>query len=365
LTNVRVHTKNDNVLYGPTALLNAFSNSLTSPILNGVFAIKGIFKNGKGVSYNGIYYDILKDEFTDSSITLVVPEILRYELIEGQMIEGFAYLSKRLLTVNSRIDLILTLTSILSRKDKVINIQEVKSLELIHQKANLGYKDVDNLIKNRLYQQLQIKVAIIIGTTAIIDNDINHQLKDASTVFDIRYIKANLTKAAEIIQAMKNNDGVDVLVISRGGGENIQMFNDLEIAQQALDLKSVLITAIGHATDDPLLQKIADKHFITPTALGQYFYDIYSQTINEFNNSRAKLIADLTKQIEFNFQMKMEDVNNRLIDTTKSMQEAKKDHEVRIKNLSSSLTRARLINGILVTLLVMLTLICGLYFYLS
>ncbi len=39
----------------------------------------------------------------------------------------------------------------------------------------------------------------------------------------------------------------------------------------ALGLDSYFVTAIGHAQDVPLLEKIADKTFITPTAFAQYF----------------------------------------------------------------------------------------------
>ena len=38
-----------------------------------------------------------------------------------------------------------------------------------------------------------------------------------------------------------------------------------------------LKVAIGHKENIPLLQKVADKAFITPTALGQYLNDIYNE----------------------------------------------------------------------------------------
>ena len=54
--------------YSPNALLNAIGNSLTSPLLNQVFKIKGIYRPGKGVNYNGSYYDIIRDEFKEAKI---------------------------------------------------------------------------------------------------------------------------------------------------------------------------------------------------------------------------------------------------------------------------------------------------------
>jgi exonuclease VII large subunit len=41
------------------------------------------------------------------------------------------------------------------------------------------------------------------------------------------------------------------------------------------------VTAIGHKDDVSLLQQVADKAFITPTAFGQFLNEIYNHTIEE------------------------------------------------------------------------------------
>lgn len=356
MNSFETYNTNDQVPYNPGSLLNAFSNSLTSPLLNKPFFVKGIYKKGKGVNYNGMYYDVLKDEFSDNNITLVIPEKLRFELKEGQAIEAQAFLSKRLSTAIGRIDLILTVSDLLSRKEKEVNEEDVKAMELLQQKAKIGYKDADGLIRSRLYEQRRVSVTIIIGTTAIIDNDIKYQLKDAVLVYDIRYVKVNLTRVADIIQAMQDNDETDILVISRGGGENMQIFDSLELSQQVLTLKPVFVTAIGHAVDEPLLQKLADKHFITPTALGQYFYDLYNRTLDEFNNSKAKLISDLTKQIELSFQTHIQDLSSRLETTEKAMQTGEKENQDKVLKLTEGLARSKNTNQILTGLIVLLSL---------
>ncbi|HVW59670.1 MAG TPA: hypothetical protein VHC48_06540, partial [Puia sp.] len=47
-------------------------------------------------------------------------------------------------------------------------------------------------------------------------------------------------------------DRTDWEIISRGGGENIQLFDNTDIAVAALTLKSIFVTAIGHSNDEPL-----------------------------------------------------------------------------------------------------------------
>jgi exonuclease VII large subunit len=100
--------------------------------------------------------------------------------------------------------------------------------------------------------------------------------------------------------------------ISRGGGENMEIFNKASLADEALKLKCPFLAAIGHKQDTSLLQKVADKSFITPTELGQYFNHLYNQTIEELQNSKAKLVQDLSKQIDAGYQIQIKSLNEQL-----------------------------------------------------
>jgi hypothetical protein len=48
----------------------------------------------------------------------------------------------------------------------------------------------------------------------------------------------------------------------------------------------------------PLLQKVADKAFITRTAFDQYLLETYNKTIEQQNNSKSKIINDVKQQLE-------------------------------------------------------------------
>jgi exodeoxyribonuclease VII large subunit len=49
----------------------------------------------------------------------------------------------------------------------------------------------------------------------------------------------------------------------------MEVFDSPVLAAYCLELASYFVTAIGHKEDSSLLQRIADKAFITPTALGR------------------------------------------------------------------------------------------------
>ena len=351
----------DALSYTPQALLHAVGNSLQSPLFNEVFRIKGIYKVGKGVNYNGVYYDILRDEFSDSNITLVSPERLRTGLSDGQLIEASAFLTRRFQAGTARIDLILTLNELFSRKPAIVSEDETKALALIRQKAAAGYKDADALIKRSLFAQQPIRITILVGTTAIVDQDIKHQIREAAIAYQIAYVRVNLAQPAEVARSLKSHIATDILVIARGGGENLSVFDNPALAAIALTIQPILITAIGHSADEPLLQKIADKSFITPTAFGQYLHDLYTRTMEDFNDSKAKLIGDLTKQIDLNYQTRLRDLELRLIDSTRSAREDGEKSGQQLQRMTARMARVKTINSVLLLLLGLLT-AAGIYF---
>ena len=73
--------------YSPSSLVNIFNNALTGEAARRLFRAKGVYNEGKGIGYSGYYYDTLKDEATDASITLIVPALLRGSIVPQQTIK--------------------------------------------------------------------------------------------------------------------------------------------------------------------------------------------------------------------------------------------------------------------------------------
>lgn len=78
--------------------------------------------------------------------------------------------------------------------------------------------------------------------------------------------------AARIVSALKETDqkGYDLILLVRGGGssEDLKIFNRMDIVQAVHDLKTPIITGIGHSGDELFVERAADGHGITPTAAG-------------------------------------------------------------------------------------------------
>jgi exodeoxyribonuclease VII large subunit len=106
--------------------------------------------------------------------------------------------------------------------------------------------------------------------------------------------------------------GFDIIAVSRGGGEQMEVFNHVAIAEKSISLRALFVTAIGHKDDVSLLQQVADKAFITPTAFGQFLNETYNHTIEEAAHSKARLVESVKTQLAANYQKQIDNLNEKL-----------------------------------------------------
>ncbi len=59
---------------------------------------------------------------------------------------------------------------------------------------------------------------------------------------------------------------------------------------------------------------------VLPTELGQYLNDIYNNTIAQLQNSKAKLVDVITKQLEASYRKQIENLNNQVASIEKTSQ---------------------------------------------
>lgn len=303
------------IIYSPASLLHVFNSALAPAQTKKIILLKGIYQAGKGVPYSGYFYDTLKDETTDALLTLVVPALLRGELKNNKTIEFHGYISKRIVANAGRIEIHAVITQLLQQTVNKYADKEVKAIEIQQKKAALGYRDVDSFIKSRIVEEETIRITILVGKTAIIDSDIKHALEEAIGFYDLTFLRINLSSKAEILETLKRHNDLrvtDILILSRGGGENMEIFNSPEIAAYCLELEPYFLTAIGHKENTSLVQRVADKAFITPTALGQYLNTIYNETVAQLQHSKARLVETITLQLSTNYDKQVQNLQERI-----------------------------------------------------
>lgn len=102
------------------------------------------------------------------------------------------------------------------------------------------------------------------------------------------------------IRKKQKNKKIDGLVFIKGGGNDLDYFDDIVFCEKIVELGVPFITAIGHTNDnDLLLSQLSDANYNTPTRLGIGFLEIYNSIYSE--DIKEELGSVKTKNVIFMF----------------------------------------------------------------
>lgn len=92
---------------------------------------------------------------------------------------------------------------------------------------------------------------------------------------------------------------LDTIIIGRGGGSSTDLdaFNDENLARVAFKSPYPIISAVGHSIDKTIIDYVADKDAITPTAAIQFATANQKNIFEGFNNIKNKLCKLINEKI--------------------------------------------------------------------
>jgi exodeoxyribonuclease VII large subunit len=116
-------------------------------------------------------------------------------------------------------------------------------------------------------------VGLICGRASAAERDVveNARRRWPAVTFHTREVAVQgATAAAQVTDALRELDadsGVDVIVITRGGGsvEDLLPFSEETLIRAVANAATPVVSAIGHEQDAPLLDLVADVRASTPT----------------------------------------------------------------------------------------------------
>ena len=137
------------------------------------------------------------------------------------------------------------------------------------------------------------KIGIITSPTGSVIYDIINRLKERFPInVDLWPTLVQGYEAVDlIIKAIKgfNNENYsiqpDVIIIARGGGsvEDLMVFNDELLAMAIFNSRIPIISAIGHETDNPIIDYVSDLRASTPTAAAEIAVPVRKELISQVN----------------------------------------------------------------------------------
>ena len=156
------------------------------------------------------------------------------------------------------------------------------------------------------------KVVVVTSKTGAVIRDIVRTVRNKNDVIDIVVYDVRVqgeTAAADMCRALRLVDdlGFDCIILARGGGslEDLMPFNDEALARVIYDLKTPIISAVGHETDFSISDFVADARAATPTAAAEMVaYDVQAmreEIVDQMARSYRR-IAERYGYIESRYQ---------------------------------------------------------------
>lgn len=146
-----------------------------------------------------------------------------------------------------------------------------------HLKRTLAAEGLFDAERKKPLPFLPRRVGLVCGRASAAEKDVveNARRRWPTVHFAIREVAVQgPTAAAEVTAALQELDadpGVDVIVISRGGGsvEDLLPFSNESLLRAVAAARTPVVSAIGHDVDTPLLDHVADWRASTPTDAGK------------------------------------------------------------------------------------------------
>lgn len=202
-----------------------------------------------------------------------------------------------------------------------------KLMQLDKQLQNEGVYDIP---KKKINAKSIKKIGIITSKTGAAIKDFIRVVKSRTNyveifVFDTR-VQGNVSLQIANAIALVDNMGMDVIVLTRGGGDNQDLwcFNEKPVVMALSRCKTPTVTGIGHATDHTLSDKVSDMAVATPTEAAMR---VTINTADELKHTMlsVKMLEQDIKQIRSEEKYRLKHILTSLLNDKKTKMTVVKD----------------------------------------
>jgi exodeoxyribonuclease VII large subunit len=272
-----------------STLLSLYANSLSSTLDGQLLNVEGFYSDNNNKLYGQYYYDEIISKEKNHKITIQITKSLKSKLTSGSYYNFQGYISRgQSLDNDSRLKVFFRVTKILKLEEKIQLISKVE-YDIVQARFERDFPLISDILSEKIEQGQHPVLDVVTGIQSTSKEDYLGQLPDYS-YYEIRHHKCNLSTKDELLNFISTNDfnDTDLLVILRGGGSGLEVFNEIDLCKKMIELPIPFITGIGHDADKTLLQKVADRGFSTPTAVGGFLQNIINTHKERIKVIKAK-----------------------------------------------------------------------------
>jgi len=163
----------------------------------------------------------------------------------------------------------------------------------------------DNLHKKEKTFEYPNKVAVLVGDKSAAMSDIRTCFNRRWPITEVDYYPVLVqgeSAPLDIIKILLKVDDLnyDAIILARGGGsfEDLFCFNDENLVKCIYNLKTFIVTGIGHEQDFTLVDFVSDLRAPTPTASVELITPLYEDVKEMIYNYKINLSEIIRKKIE-------------------------------------------------------------------
>jgi exodeoxyribonuclease VII large subunit len=150
------------------------------------------------------------------------------------------------------------------------------------------------------------RIGLICGRASAAEHDVltNARLRAPGIGFRVENVPvqgvAAVTEVVAALQRLDADPAVDVIILARGGGsvEDLLPFSDEALVRAVAACRTPVVTAIGHETDTPLVDLVADLRASTPTDAAKRVVPDVADELRRVRDARRRLRTRVAALVE-------------------------------------------------------------------
>ena len=178
-------------------------------------------------------------------------------------------------------------------------------LKLEQLKLELEQQGLFDESRKRGLPRFPKKVAVVTSPSGSVWHDIQNVVRRRYPLVELAIAPAPVQgedaapAIAEALQAAGNEQGVDVVIVARGGGslEDLWAFNEEEVARAIFACPVPVVSAVGHETDHTIVDLVADLRAPTPSAAAELVVPDSAELIAFTVASAQSMDASISRQV--------------------------------------------------------------------
>jgi exodeoxyribonuclease VII large subunit len=173
-------------------------------------------------------------------------------------------------------------------------------------KRLLGAEGLFDPARKRRLPFLPNRIGLITGRASAAERDVRTNALRRWPAVDFRVLNVAVqgpTAVPQMVDALAELDRdptVDVIILARGGGsiEDLLPFSDEALCRAVFACRTPVVTAIGHETDSPLVDHVADVRASTPTDAAKRAVPDLAEELRLLDTARARLGRAVAGHVE-------------------------------------------------------------------